>query len=46
MTRKNAKVRRLRELYPEVEVMVVYQRDFLALLAHHGLDLVVRPRAA
>jgi hypothetical protein len=39
VTRKNAKVRRMRELYPEVEVVVVYQRDFLALLAHHGLDL-------
>lgn len=38
VTRKNAKVRRMRELYPEVEVMVVYQRDFLALLGHHGLD--------
>ena len=39
VTRKNGKVRRMRELYPEVPVLVVYQRDFLALLAHHGLDL-------
>jgi hypoxanthine phosphoribosyltransferase len=39
VTRKNGKVRRLRQLYPEVEVVVVYQRDFLALLSHHGLDL-------
>ena len=39
VTRKNAKVRRMRELYPEVELVVVYQRDFLALLARHGLDL-------
>jgi hypothetical protein len=38
VTKKNAKVRRLRELYPEVEVLVVYQRDFLALVEHHGLD--------
>lgn len=38
VTRKNAKVRRLRELYPEVTVHVVYQRDFLALLEAHGLD--------
>jgi hypoxanthine phosphoribosyltransferase len=37
VTRKNAKVRRLRELYPEIEIVVVYQRDFLALLGHHGL---------
>ena len=39
VTRKNAKVRRLRELYPEVTVLVVYQRDFLALLEAHGLEL-------
>ena len=38
VTRKNAKIRRLRRLYPEVELVVVYQRDFLALLRHHGLD--------
>jgi hypoxanthine phosphoribosyltransferase len=38
VTRKNAKVRRLRELYPEVEVLVLYQRDFRELLARHGLD--------
>lgn len=38
VTRKNAKVRRMRDLYPEVEVLVLYQRDFVGLLAHHGLD--------
>lgn len=38
VTRKNAKVRRMRALYPEVEVVVVYQRDFVDLLARHGLD--------
>ena len=38
VTRKNAKVRRMRELYPEVEVLVLYQRDFFELLARHGLD--------
>jgi hypothetical protein len=45
VTRKNGKVRRMRELYPEVEVLVVYQRDFLALLESHGLDLPI-PSAA
>ncbi len=45
VTRKNAKVRRMRELYPEVPVLVVYQRDFLALLEAHGLPLTV-PSAA
>lgn len=37
VTRKNRKVRRMRALYPEVPVCVVYQRDFTALLASHGL---------
>jgi hypoxanthine phosphoribosyltransferase len=37
VTRKNRKVRRMRELYPEVPIHIVYQRDFAALLASHGL---------
>jgi hypothetical protein len=37
VTRKNRKVRRMRQLYPEVPICVVYQRDFTALLASHGL---------
>jgi hypoxanthine phosphoribosyltransferase len=37
VTKKNQKVRRFRELYPEVELLVVYQRDFVALLEQHGL---------
>jgi hypoxanthine phosphoribosyltransferase len=45
VTRKNAKVRRMRELYPEVPVSIVYQRDFVALLEAHGLDPSV-PSAA
>ena len=38
VTRKNAKIRRLRQLYPAVSLVIVYQRDFLALLARNGLD--------
>jgi hypothetical protein len=38
VTRKNAKVRRMRDLYPEVQVLVLYQRDFVDLLERHGLD--------
>ena len=38
VTRKNGKVRRMRELYPEVPIMIVYQRDFMALLESHGVD--------
>ena len=37
VTRKNAKVRRLRELHPGIEVKLLYQRDYLALLAKYGL---------
>jgi hypoxanthine phosphoribosyltransferase len=37
VTRKNRKVRRMRELYPEVPISVVYQRDFTSLLSSHGL---------
>lgn len=38
VTRKNAKIRRLRQLHPDVSLLVVYQRDFLTLLARNGLD--------
>jgi len=38
VTRKNAKIRRLRQLYPDVALVVVYQRDFRALLIRNGLD--------
>lgn len=38
VTKKNAKIRRMRTLYPEVPVVVIYQRDFVSLLEHHGLD--------
>lgn len=40
VTRKNRKVRRMRELYPEVPIHVVYQREYAALLASHGLATV------
>jgi hypoxanthine phosphoribosyltransferase len=38
VTRKNRKVRRLRELYPDVKVKIFYQRDYVQLLAKYGLD--------
>lgn len=40
VTRKNAKIRRMRELYPEVTLVVVYQRELAALFRHHCLDLL------
>jgi hypothetical protein len=38
VTRKNAKIRRLGQLYPDIALVVVYQRDFLALLSANGLE--------
>jgi hypothetical protein len=38
VTRKNKKVRRLRELYPDVRVKILYQRDYLNLLVKFGLE--------
>lgn len=37
VTKKNRKVRRLKELYPEVNIKVFYQKDFRALLARFGI---------
>ena len=37
VTRKNAKVRRFRALYPEFGITVVYQRDFRQLCEQNGL---------
>ncbi len=38
VTKKNAKVRRLRELHPEVKIKIFYQRDYLNLLVKYGLE--------
>ena len=38
VTKKNRKARRLRELYPEVGITVLYQRDYLHLLVKYGLE--------
>ena len=38
VTPKNRKVRLLRELYPDVNVKIFYQRDYLRLLEKYGLD--------
>jgi hypothetical protein len=38
VTKKNRKVRRLRELYPDVRIKVLYQKDYLSLLAKYGLE--------
>jgi hypothetical protein len=38
VTKKNRKVRRLRELYPDVRIKVLYQRDYLKLLDRYRLE--------
>ena len=38
VTKKNRKVKRLRELYPDVHCKVFYQRDYLHLLVKYGLE--------
>ena len=37
VTRKNRKLRRLRQLYPEVRVKLFYERDFERIAARYGL---------
>lgn len=37
VTKKNRKVRRLRELYPDVNIKIFYQKDFRALCFKYGL---------
>ncbi len=39
VTKKNKKVRRLRELYPEVHIKIFYQRDFRNLLLKFGIPV-------
>lgn len=38
VTKKNRKVRLLRQLYPEVSCKVLYQRDYLQLVVKYGLE--------
>jgi len=40
VTKKNRKVRRLKELYPEVNIKIFYQKDFRRLLARFGVPSV------
>ncbi|HLJ61243.1 MAG TPA: hypothetical protein VKZ50_16070 [bacterium] len=38
VTKKNRKVRRLRELYPDVHIKIFYGRDFRQLALKYGLE--------
>jgi hypothetical protein len=39
VTKKNRKIRQLREKYPYVTIQVLYQRQLQDLMARHGLSL-------
>ena len=38
VTKKNGKIRLLRQLYPEVRCKILYQRDYLHLIDKYGLE--------
>lgn len=38
VTRKNRKIRQLREFYPGIRIKILYQRDYLHLVAKYALD--------
>ena len=38
VTKKNRKVRRLREIHPHVHCKIFYQRDYLSLVQKYGLE--------
>lgn len=46
VTKKNRKVRRLKELYPEINIKIFYQKDFRALLARFGVSSAAVPHAS
>jgi hypoxanthine phosphoribosyltransferase len=43
VTKKNRKVRRLKELYPDVNIKIFYQKDFRKLLFKFGIPVEARP---
>lgn len=45
VTKKNRKVRRLKELYPDINIKVFYQKDFRNLLLKFGLPVHKREQS-
>jgi hypothetical protein len=43
VTKKNRKVRRLKELYPDVNIKIFYQKDFRRLLQRFGIAAEEQP---
>jgi hypoxanthine phosphoribosyltransferase len=44
VTEKNQKLRHLRELYPEIKIMLLYKRDYDRLLAKYGVGPLAQAR--
>ena len=44
VTKKNRKVRRMKELYPDVNIKIFYQKDFRKLLFKYGIPVREQPR--
>ncbi|HSQ21599.1 MAG TPA: hypothetical protein VLQ52_02215 [Coriobacteriia bacterium] len=42
VTKKNRKVRRLKELYPDINIKILYQKDFRKLLFKYGIPVASR----
>ena len=42
VTKKNRKLRRLRELYPDVNIKLLYNRDFFSLMNKYGIQFRAR----
>jgi hypothetical protein len=40
VTKKNRKIRRLRELYPGINIIIFYQKDLKNLLFRYGLKIL------
>lgn len=40
VTKKNRKVRRMRELYPDIKVKIFYQKDLKSLLLKYGVRIL------
>jgi bifunctional protein TilS/HprT len=45
VTQKNRKLRRLKELYPEVKISLLYKNDYDRLLAKYGIGPLAQSRA-
>jgi hypoxanthine phosphoribosyltransferase len=45
VTRKNRKLRRLRQLYPEIKIILLHKKEYLSLLARYGLGPLAYARA-